>query len=132
MSKRKILLAEDDEDDRLFFQDFLQSRNDVVLMPIVENGVLLVDLLKCIENDADLPDLIILDQNMPKQNGLQTLEFLKQDKRFNHIPIVIYSTYADENLIKNGFEKGACIVLPKPVTKEGYNEMVETVFKICV
>lgn len=132
MVKRRILLAEDDEDDRQFFQDFLQSRNDVVLMPIVENGVLLVDLLKGIQDHADLPDLIILDQNMPKQNGLQTLEFLKGDRRYRHIPIVIYSTYADERLLKNGSEKGACIVLPKPVTKEGYNEMLETLFKVCV
>jgi len=132
MLKRRILLAEDDEDDRHFFQEFLRDRNDIALMPIAENGVSLIDQLKSITDSADLPDLIILDQNMPKQNGLQTLAFLKENKRYSHIPIVIYSTYTDESLIRNGSEKGACIVLPKPVSKEGYNEMIETVFKICM
>lgn len=131
MIKRKILLAEDDEDDRYFFEDFLQSRSDVVLMSIVENGVMLTELLAAIEDDAELPDLIILDQNMPKQNGLQTLEFLKQDERYSDIPTVIYSTYTDDALIRNGYAKGACVVVPKPFTREGYNAMIETVFKAC-
>ena len=132
MLKRKVLLAEDDEDDRHFFQSFLQSRDDVVLLPIAEDGLLLIDQLQNINNEADLPDLIILDQNMPRQSGLQTLEFLKKDKRFRHIPIVIYSTYADENLVKKSSEKGACMVLAKPFNKEGYVEMIEQVFKACV
>ncbi|MBD0332896.1 MAG: response regulator, partial [Chitinophagaceae bacterium] len=108
MLKRRILLAEDDEDDQHFFNGFLQSRNDIILMSIVENGVLLIDLLESITDSEELPDLIILDQNMPKKNGLQTLQFLKEDKRYSHIPVIIYSTYTDENLIKNGSELGAC------------------------
>ena len=131
MLKRKILLAEDDEDDRYFFQSFLQTRSDVVLLPIAEDGVSLVESLNEIRNDADLPDLIILDQNMPKQNGLQTLAYLKENERYRQIPVVIYSTYTDETLVKNGSVKGACLVLPKPLDTEGYNEMIETVFDAC-
>jgi CheY-like chemotaxis protein len=131
MLKRKILLAEDDEDDRQFFQDFLEDRSDIDLMPVAENGVSLIEFLKNIADRSGLPDLIILDQNMPKKNGLQTLQFLKEEKRFQHIPVVIYSTYIDEHLKKSGTEKGACIVLPKPITKEGYVEMLETLIRVC-
>ena len=131
MLKRKILLAEDDEDDRHFFQSFLQTRDDVILLPIAENGVILVEQLMDINDSNELPDIIILDQNMPKRNGLQTLELLKEDKRFSHIPVVIYSTYIDEDLRKVSSTKGACMALPKPVTKEGYDEMIETLFKAC-
>ena len=81
MLKRKILLAEDDEDDQDFFIDFLQSRKDIILMPIVENGIALVELLEQINSDEELPDYIILDQNMPKRNGLQTLQILKNASR---------------------------------------------------
>lgn len=95
MVKKRILLAEDDRDDRQFFHSFLQDRDDVDLMPAVENGLVLVNLLQSIADDADLPHLIILDQNMPKRNGLRTLEFLKDDPRFQSIPVVIYSTYTD-------------------------------------
>lgn len=131
MLKRKILLAEDDEDDQQFFNDFLKSRNDIILMPIAENGLVLTEYLEGIADRAQLPDLIILDQNMPKSNGLQTLQVLKEDKRYTHIPVIIYSTYTDETLIKIGSEMGATMVVSKPVTKEGYHEMIEVVFKVC-
>jgi CheY-like chemotaxis protein len=131
MMKRKILLAEDDPDDQQFFLDFLQSRKDAQLLPIAENGVYVIELLNGIPNDEELPDLIILDHNMPKMNGLQTLQHLKKNERFAHIPVSIYSTYTDESLIKNGTQLGACIVIPKPVTREGYDHMIETLFKVC-
>ena len=131
MLKRKILLAEDDEDDQEFFNDFLKSRNDIILMPIAENGLVLTEYLEGIADRAQLPDLIILDQNMPKSNGLQTLQVLKEDERYTHIPVIIYSTYTDDTLIKIGSEMGATMVVSKPVTKEGYHEMIEVVFKVC-
>lgn len=132
MLKRRILLAEDDEDDQQFFRNFIQSREDITLMPIVENGVLLIELLETFSDKKDLPNLIILDQNMPKKNGLQTLQFLKADERYMHIPVIIYSTYTDAFLMKRGSEMGACAVMPKPVTKEGYAKMIETLFKECI
>jgi CheY-like chemotaxis protein len=130
MSKRRILLAEDDEDDQEFFHEFLKDRTDIILMPIAENGLVVADLLEGITDGSQLPDLIILDQNMPKRNGLQTLQFLKKDKRYAHIPVIIYSTYTDETLIQSGSDMGACGVVTKPVTKEGYHEMMEAFLKV--
>jgi len=131
MLKRKILLAEDDVDDQLFFQDFIRTRQDIILMPITEDGASLVDVLESISDASELPDLIILDQNMPKKNGLQTLAYLKSHERYAHIPVSIYSTYIDELLIKNGTELGACVVLSKPITAEGYHKMMEELFERC-
>jgi CheY-like chemotaxis protein len=131
MLKTRILLAEDDVDDQEFFSDYMQTRNDVQLMSIVENGESLLELLDSIPNSEELPHIIILDQNMPKMNGIQTLQHLKNSERYAHIPVSIYSTYTDESLIKNGSALGACTVLPKPYTKEGYEKMIETLFKHC-
>ena len=128
MLKRKILLAEDDEDDQHFFINFLQSRNDITLMPVVENGIALVELLEKINTDEELPDYIILDQNMPKRNGLQTLQILKTKSRYAHIPVMIYSTYTDDQLIQKGTALGACMVMTKPLTKEGYDQLVNAFF----
>src|SRR5215208_1766806 len=102
MLKKRILLAEDDEDDRQFFLHFLRDRLDIILLPIAADGVMLMELLEGITAKSDLPDYIILDQNMPKQNGLQTLALLKDDTRYSHIPVIIYSTYTDAALIKSG------------------------------
>lgn len=121
---KKILLAEDDIDDQQLFYDFLQHRTDIVLMPAAENGVHLFDSLEKIASNNDLPDLIILDQNMPRRSGLQTLQLLKKTTRYAHIPVMLYSTYTDQQLIKLSSELGAFSVASKPVTKDGYDEMI--------
>src|SRR6478672_5398443 len=95
----KILLAEDDMDDQRLFYEFLRDRSDIILMPFTENGEELILSLKEIKDTGQLPDLIILDQNMPKKNGIQTLQLLQNDNLYKGIPVVIYSTYADEFLI---------------------------------
>jgi CheY-like chemotaxis protein len=131
MLKRKILLVEDDVDDQRFFNEFLQNRKDLVLLPIADNGEVLFEILHSISKSADLPDYIILDQNMPKINGLQALQLLKADTRYAHIPVSIYSTYTDEDLIQKGMATGACDVVSKPISKEGYNQMVDAFFRAC-
>lgn len=130
MLKKKILLAEDDADDQLFFIDFLQHRTDIILMPVAQDGVRLLDQLNSINKESELPDFIILDQNMPKQNGIETLQLLKQDKRYSHIPVIIYSTYADKSLIEKGTKAGACLIASKPVLKEEYDELINTLLII--
>jgi CheY-like chemotaxis protein len=126
---KKLLLAEDDADDRSFFRDFLWERQDVHLLPCVENGVELMEVLDATEDDKSLPDVIILDQNMPKRNGLQTLHLLKLNDRYANIPTMVYSTYIDERLIKDSLRNGASLVFPKPSDKAGYNKMIDEFLK---
>ena len=132
MVKRRILLAEDDEDDQILFQEFLKAREDLIIMPVAENGEMLIEQLESIGDDQDLPSLIILDQNMPKKGGLQTLKELKEAQRYSQIPIVIYSTYTDDRLIAEGTRAGACMVLTKPLTREDYNKMLEDLIRACI
>lgn len=129
MVPKKILLAEDDADDQLLFHDFLHRRPDIELLPVADNGVLLLAALENIGSVALLPNLIILDQNMPKKNGLQTLKALKENNRYAHIPVMIYSTYTDRQLIQTGLQQGAAAVLQKPLTKDGYNAMMDAFLK---
>lgn len=125
MTSRKVLLAEDDADDQKLFYDFLQHRHDIVIMSMLGDGVALFDFLESIKDQEGLPDLIILDQNMPKRNGLQTLQLLKSQPRYAPIPVMIYSTYTDQQLIQKSAEMGAAAIMSKPVTRNGYNEMMD-------
>ena len=124
----KILVAEDDLDDQIIFHDFLQHRNDISFMPMAENGVALTEFLE-LAKETELPQFIILDQNMPKMCGLQTLQWLKKNQRYAHIPVMIYSTYIDDLLIKQGLTMGATHVMNKPFTKEGYSKMMDAFLK---
>lgn len=125
----RILLAEDDADDQELFYDFLKYRTDLLLMPPVENGVSVFDVLESIVSDDDLPHFIILDQNMPKRGGLATLRLLKDNKRYSSIPVMIYSTYADDVLKKSGKEMGASVVVQKPIIAAEYNKMIDLLLK---
>jgi CheY-like chemotaxis protein len=130
MEPKKILLAEDDSDDQKLFLDFLQNRKDILILPIVENGVRLLEVMQTLSVNS-FPDLIILDQNMPQKNGLQTLEDLKSDPHFSSIPVVIYSTYADVMLTRKAIEKGAVLVAMKPLNQQGYHDMIDTFLQHC-
>ena len=126
----KILLAEDDHDDQKLFREFLEDRTDIHILPVVENGEELMENLEMISNTAELPALIILDQNMPKLNGLQTLKLLKSSTRYGHIPVIVYSTYTDVNLVNSCTSEGACAVVSKPLNKDGYHEMIDDLLKL--
>lgn len=126
MITKKILLAEDDTDDQKIFEEFLAHRTDISIMPPAENGE---DVLRLIA-EGFIPDLIILDQNMPRKNGLQTLQSLKEMPAYTHIPVIIYSTYADSTLVQKSTDLGAAGVWSKPVTQEGYNQMIDALLKL--
>jgi CheY-like chemotaxis protein len=130
MAPKRILLAEDDIDDREMFSIFLSSRADIELAGFAENGVEVIDLLGKTNEPGNLPDIIVLDQNMPKQNGLQTLEVLKQNNHYQHIPVFVYSTYADSDIETRSRQAGALAVFSKPYSIEGYHEMMNSMLKL--
>ena len=123
----KILLAEDDADDRFFFSECTSEREDVKILCCTEDGLELLTMLDKLDN---YPDVIILDQNMPRMNGFETLKNLKSSPRFAEIPVVIYSTYANQELVNKSLIAGAAAVLPKPESKEGYNSMIFDILKV--
>lgn len=125
----KILLAEDDPDDVQFFLQYLGDRSDLLLLPPVDNGEEVFEYLQKAHNGT-FPDLIILDQNMPKCNGLQTLAILKKNELFENIPVFVYSTYTDAYLVKQSIQLGAISVLEKPVSVEGYHQMMNDILEL--
>jgi CheY-like chemotaxis protein len=125
----KILLAEDDPDDVQFFFQYLGDRSDLLLLPPVDNGEEVFEYLQKAE-EGSIPDLIILDQNMPKCNGLQTLVILKNNALFENIPVFVYSTYTDAYLVKQSIQLGARSVLEKPVSVEGYHQMMNDILEL--
>lgn len=125
MKAWNVILVEDDPDDRDLFNTFLTQRKDVNILPTVGNGIELIEYLESISSGQKLPDLIVLDQNMPMMNGKQTLQYLKSSPRYSKIPAVIYSTYTDSRLIVDCKELGAKMVASKPIDDEGYQKMMD-------
>ena len=125
---KKIMLAEDDEDDKWIFTEIMKelTADGTIRFNAVDNGL---QIMQALENNPELPDLVILDQNMPQLNGKETLELIKKNDRFNHIPVVIYSTYNDSRISKECVTIGATQIITKPDTFEGFRDMIETLVK---
>lgn len=122
---KKVLLADDDADDREIFVRVLDKKTDVQLLRTVENGREVIDYLNGLPAPEQLPDLIILDHNMPKMNGTETLGKLKSDKRYSEIHVVIYSTYSDNKMIETCEQLGASMVLAKPASIREYEAIID-------
>jgi len=107
-----IVLADDDEDDRLFFIDAFEELKITTKVKTFKDGVYLMEYLN---NDApSFPNVLFLDLNMPRKSGMECLKEIKQNPKFNDIAIAIYSTSASEEDIEKTFVMGANIYIKKP------------------
>ncbi len=107
-----ILLADDDEDDRLFFRDAFEEIKIKTQVETVNDGVELMNYLT--QPDIILPHILFLDLNMPRKGGIDCLLELKRIDQIKNIAVVIYSTSASEEDIEETFVLGANVYLKKP------------------
>ena len=122
---KKILLVDDDEDDRQVFAQILHEINPHIPLETAENGLEMAALLdKTVE--TELPDLIILDQNMPKMTGKESLVFIKESPRYKKIVTILYSTYQVKDFYRECLDLGAKDVVAKPDTMQSYRDMIES------
>lgn len=123
-----ICLADDDQDDRLFFTDAFDELKIKTKVSTFKDGVELMNYL----NDADsvLPNVLFLDLNMPKKNGLECLLEIKKNENLNDIAIAIYSTSSSEEHIEETFINGANIYIKKPSDFETLKKILAEVVTI--
>lgn len=125
-----LIIADDDPDDKILIREAFQETFKFAQLRFVENGEELIHYL----SDADptgsedenklWPDLILLDLNMPKKDGRETLRELKSSPKFHTIPVIIFTTSKSKADLQKSYELGANSFISKPVT---YLELVEVV-----
>ncbi|OPJ59401.1 response regulator [Clostridium oryzae] len=117
MSKKRILVVDDHLVVREGLKLIFETEESYEVVGEAENGekaLILIDQLK--------PDVILMDLSMPKMNGIDVIKNLNQKN--NTIPIIILTTFDDNNLIKEGLSLGAKGYLLKDTTRE---ELIRTV-----
>jgi CheY-like chemotaxis protein len=119
-----ILMADDDEDDRLLTKDALKESRVLNELHCVEDGVELLQYLRREGKFTDKslypkPSLILLDLNMPRMDGREALQHIKSDPLLKGIPVVILTTSQQEEDMIKGYGLGAASYITKPVNFEG-------------
>lgn len=107
-----IMLADDDEDDRLFFKEAFEEVKIKYKISTFNDGEQLMDYLY--EAGNPLPDIIFLDLNMPRKSGIECLKEIRSNDRLKKISVAIYSTSSSEQDIEDTFVSGANVYIKKP------------------
>jgi CheY-like chemotaxis protein len=106
------MLADDDEDDRLFFKEAFEEVKIKYDITTFSDGEQLMHYLN--ESQNPLPDIIFLDLNMPRKSGMECLKEIRQNDRLKKISVAIYSTSSSEQDIEDTFVAGANVYIKKP------------------
>jgi len=129
----KILMADDDADDRMFAEEALEEARFTNVLYTVEDGVELMDYLNHRGAFSDqaaypLPNLILLDLNMPRKDGREALTEIKAhpDSAIHSIPIVILTTSDSEADVQQAYDLGVSSYITKPVTFDGLVDIMKT------
>ncbi len=128
-----ILSADDDPDDCVLVRDAFQESGLHNQIYFVGDGVALMQFLRrqgvFAEPDAaPRPDLILLDLNMPRKDGRESLAEIKADPELRSIPVVVLTTSSDEEDIMRTYELGCAGYITKPGSFQGMLDMVKVVF----
>lgn len=125
MSLKTIYLADDDPDDRYLICDAIKQIDPEIQIIEAENGS---DLLLSIEEKELLSSvLIVLDMNMPRMNGLETLIAIRSNPFHATVPAVMISTSADPRLVESAYKEGINDFISKP---NSYDEFVDLAGKL--
>jgi CheY-like chemotaxis protein len=126
-----ILMADDDLDDCLLAREALAESSIVDALCFVHDGEELMDYLyqrgKYVDpNHAPRPDLLLLDINMPKKDGIEALKEIKADPHLRSLPVVVLTTSVSQEDIYSSYDLGANSYIRKPVTFKGLVEVMRT------
>jgi CheY-like chemotaxis protein len=124
MKEVKILLVEDNEGDILLTREALRDGKIKNEISVAMDGQEALDMLYAA---TLLPDIILLDINLPKLNGLEVLAIIKKDENLRTIPVIMLSTSAAESDIINSYANYASCFITKPVDYNRFIEVIRTI-----
>ncbi len=126
MGKKYVIIADDDEDDRMLVQSaFHENRTDVQIDFAVDGYDLMERLTR--EPAASSTHFILLDLNMPKKDGREALKEIKQNPGLKKIPVIVFTTAKNESEIRKCYDLGANTYIVKP---DGFEELRKIVMNL--
>lgn len=124
MKVLNILLIEDDTIEVMKFNRVVASLSQQHCIKAVTNGE---EAMLYLEQSEKLPDIILLDLNMPKLNGIELLGLLKENKRLECIPAIVLTTSSNPTDISSCSSIGAAGYVIKPLKYEDYVDRIKSI-----
>ncbi|WP_291136201.1 response regulator [Flavobacterium sp. UBA7663] len=135
MRKNQILLVEDNEGDIVLTTEAFEECDFKTDILVARNGKEAINILFNQQDDSELPNLILLDINLPLLNGHEVLKLIKENEKTKHIPVVMLTTSSAISDINLTYESQANCFITKPADINDFFETINTLsnywFKIC-
>ena len=124
----KILLVEDNEGDIFLTTSALKEGKIINEIAIKKDGQAAIDYLETLLTEKNsLPNLILLDMNLPKKNGIEVLQHIKQNNKLKQIPVVMLTTSSYEEDIVKSYKNYANCYITKPVDARDFLRVIEQI-----
>jgi CheY-like chemotaxis protein len=114
LTRPNLLLVDDDKDDCLFFKEALESLPVTASLITVNDGEQLMEMLGKIAVKHTARHIVFLDLNMPRKNGFEVLTEIMLDEKLKRLPIIIFSTSFEHDIVNMSYKKGAHYYIRKP------------------
>jgi CheY-like chemotaxis protein len=121
----RVLFAEDDDDDFEMFKDVITDLGLKVVVSRAENGDMLLRILR-----ENIPDMLFLDIRMPCKDGKDCLLKIRTNPKFDHLPIIVYSSINNPETIEFCFRQGTNMYVLKPSSFSELKEVVQRIFSV--
>lgn len=124
-----ILLVEDNEGDIFLVTEALEEGKIVNKISVAKDGKEAIDFLdrKGKYQNAAMPDLILLDVNLPKKNGHEVLEYIKGQENLKQIPVIMLTTSSAEKDILLSYKNHANCFITKPVDVDSFLKVIYSI-----
>ena len=126
--KTEVLIVDDNMVEIILFKEAMKWAEIPAKINMVSDGVQAMQLLA--QLDGNLPDLIFLDINMPRKDGKQCLVEIRNDKKFQNTPVIMFTTTDDPREIDETYKKGANLFVTKPYSIDTLKTLLKKIFSL--
>ena len=129
MNPINILLVEDNEGDILLTTDALKEGKIANRIDVARDGWEAIQFLKKVEGyeNAMIPDLVLLDINLPKMNGHEVLKEIKTSEELKHLPVIMLSTSSSDEDVLDCYRNFASCYITKPVEVNDFMRVISSI-----
>jgi two-component system, chemotaxis family, response regulator Rcp1 len=125
-NRKRLLLVEDNPGDIRLTEEALKELNLDIEMDVVSDGELVLDFLNKVGQyaDAQRPDIIMLDLNLPKCNGIEILREIKSTPHLKRIPVIVVTTSEADHDVFKAYDLNANAYILKPVDFDDFTRVI--------
>jgi CheY-like chemotaxis protein len=124
MKSLNILLVEDNEGDILLTTEAFEENKIINIIEVIKDGRGAVTYFENLPDKESIPDLVLLDINLPKMSGHEVLMYIKTNDKYKHIPVIMLTTSSSEKDILQSYKSHVNCYITKPIEVDDFIKAV--------